>query len=95
MEPVDAVVREAVLLSFAAAAQGAPNAAPVPPAAWDAFGVAEAPPTQQLLLAAQSRLAEALLAAYSSGLAPSLVAAAASAAGDAYSAASRGGRYSP
>ena len=87
MESVDAIVREAVLHSFAAASQGVPNAAPFPPAAWDAFGVAEAPATQQQLLAVQTALAEALYAANSSGLDPSLVAAAASAAGAAYAAA--------
>ena len=63
MEPVYADVREAVLLSFASAAQGAaPNAAPFPPSTWDAFGVTEAPPTKQQLLAAQTTLAEALFA---------------------------------
>ena len=41
MEPVDAVVREAVLHSFAS---NAPNAAPSPPAAWEAEG--EAVPQQ-------------------------------------------------
>ena len=81
MEPVDAVVREAVLHSFASAA---PNAAPFPPAAWEAEG--EAVP-QQLLLDAQEALGDALNAAYSAGLDPALVAAAASAAGAAYAAA--------
>ena len=81
MEPVDAVVREAVLHSFAAAA---PDAAPFPPPAWEAEG--EAVP-QQLLLDAQVALGYALYAAYSAGLDPSLVSAAASAAGAAYAAA--------
>ena len=80
MEPVDAVVREAVLHAFAAAA---PNAAPFPPPAWEVEG--EAVP-QQLLLDAQAALGDALNAAYSAGLDPSLVAAAASAAGAAYAA---------
>ena len=81
MEPVDAAVREAVLHSVAAAV---PNAAPCPPAAWEAEG--EAVP-QQLLLDAQAALGDALFAAYSAGLDPSLVSAAASAAGAAYAAA--------
>ena len=80
MEPVDAV-REAVLHSFASAA---PNAAPFPPAAWEAEGE---PVPQHLLLNAQTALGNALFAAYSAGLDPSLVSAAASAAGAAYAAA--------
>ena len=78
METVDAIVREAVLHSFAS---NAPNAAPFPPPAWEVEG--EAVP-QQLLLDAQAALGEAFYAAYNAGLDPSLVAAAASAAGAAY-----------
>ena len=59
MEPVDAVVREAVLHSFASFA---PNAAPFPPAAWEVEGE---PVPQHLLLSAQAALGEALSAAYS------------------------------
>ena len=81
MEPIDAVVREAVLQSFAA---GAPNAALFPPAAWEVEG--EAVP-QPLLLNAQTALADAMFAAFDAGLDPSLVAAAASAAAAAYAAA--------
>ena len=81
MEPVDAVVREAVLHSFAT---GAPNAAPFPPASWEAE--VDAVP-QQLPLNAQITLADAMFAAYDAGLDPSLVASAASAAGAAYAAA--------
>ena len=81
MEPIDSVVREAVLHSFASFA---PNAAPFPPAAWEAEGE---PVPQQHLLNAQSALGEALSAAYSAGLDPTLVSAAASAAGAAYAAA--------
>ena len=81
MEPLDAVVREAVLHSFAA---GAANAAPFPPSAWEVEG--EAVP-QQLRLTAQTALADAMFAAYDAGLDPTLVAAAASAAGAAYAAA--------
>ena len=81
MVPIDAVVRAAVLHSFAA---GAPNAAPFPPAAWEAEG--EAVP-QPLLVNAQTALADAMFAAFDAGLDPSLVAAAASAAGAAYAAA--------
>ena len=82
MENVEAVVREAVLQSFAHAAPNA--AAPFPPPAWEAEG--EAMP-QQLLLHAQTALGDALNAAYGAGLDPSLVAAAVSAAGTAYAAA--------
>ena len=83
MDPLDAVVREAVLQLFAAAA-AAPNAAAFPPAAWDAFGVAEAAAPPLFLENARSALVEALFAADSAGLDPSLVAAAASSAGAAY-----------
>ena len=62
MEPVDAVVREAVLHSFASFA---PNAAPFPPAAWEAEGE---PLPQQLLLNVQAAVADALREA---GLPPS------------------------
>ena len=86
MDPLDAVVREAVLQLFAAAA-AAPNAAAFPPAAWDAFGVAEAAAPPHVLEDARSALAEALFAAYSTGLDPSLVAASASPAGAAYASA--------
>ena len=81
MEPIDTAVRVAVLQSFTI---GAPNASLFPPAAWEAEG--EAMP-QQLLLSAQTALADAMFAAYDAGLDPSLVAAAASAAGAAYAAA--------
>ena len=82
MESVEAVVREAVLQSFANAAPNA--AAPFPPPAWEE-AEGEAVP-KQLLLDAQTALGDALTAAYSAGLDPSLVAAAASAAGAAYAA---------
>ena len=84
MEPIDAVVREAVLQSFTAAA--APNAVHFPPAAWDACGQAEAPKPPHVLLSAEKALAHALFAAYSAGLDPSLVSPAANAAGAAYTA---------
>ena len=85
MAPIDAVVREAALQSFSATA-AAPNAAPFPPSAWDAYGQAEAPKPPHLLLSAEKALARALFAAYSAGLDPSLVYAAATAAGLAYAA---------
>ena len=83
MENVEAVVREAVLQSFAHAAPNA--AAPFPPPAWEEAEGEAVPP--QLLLDAQTALGDALTAAYSAGLDPSLVAAAASAAGAVYAAA--------